>query len=364
MRRLLLAASLLWPTTSAAAPTAGQPYAGLALGAHLTLNEWPLRNPDATEAWPRSSSSLTLRGGFQAFDWLAAEADLGLLPLSSTDEAANLALAGGATAVLHLLPLGFELGDRPWLPVVAVGGGVYHNASGDLGADTDALVHAGLGLRGWLSEAVAIRLDARSVWSDYTQEHGPGSNLALTLGVDLFPWADDAAAEPLPCQAPPPPHEPAPCPEAEACPKPVPCPKRPPCPQPATQVRGVAPWLVEAVLSGRPARIRFEPASAEVPARARPLLAQVVAAMQRHPSLRLRIEGHTDDQGTPQHNLPLSRGRAEKVRDYLVAAGIAAERLEVSALGSSRPLNAAATPEGRAENRRVDLRVVSPPPLD
>ncbi|HOP07528.1 MAG TPA: CsgG/HfaB family protein [candidate division Zixibacteria bacterium] len=72
--------------------------------------------------------------------------------------------------------------------------------------------------------------------------------------------------------------------------------------------------------------------------------------------LRLSIEGHTDSDGSDDHNLELSRQRAESVRNYLVANyGIAADRLESKGWGESKPIDGNTSPEGKANNRRVEL---------
>ena len=75
-------------------------------------------------------------------------------------------------------------------------------------------------------------------------------------------------------------------------------------------------------------------------------------------SYLIRIEGHTDSSGLASDNDTLSQARAEAVRDYLVAHGIATERLEPKGFGSSQPLAPNATPEGRLKNRRVVFSIV------
>ncbi|MDT9600522.1 OmpA family protein [Sphingosinicella rhizophila] len=83
---------------------------------------------------------------------------------------------------------------------------------------------------------------------------------------------------------------------------------------------------------------------------------------------QIRLAGHTDSIGSDSDNLRVSRLRAEAVRDYLVAKGIAADRISVIALGERRPLepNAHADgsdfPEGRQRNRRVEIMVSPPQP--
>ena len=71
--------------------------------------------------------------------------------------------------------------------------------------------------------------------------------------------------------------------------------------------------------------------------------------------LSVVAEGHTDGIGTVKYNLGLSRRRASSVRDYLIAHGIAPDRIETEGYGKSRPIASNDTVEGRAQNRRVEL---------
>jgi outer membrane protein OmpA-like peptidoglycan-associated protein len=73
------------------------------------------------------------------------------------------------------------------------------------------------------------------------------------------------------------------------------------------------------------------------------------------------VEGHTDSQGSVDFNQNLSLQRAQSVRDYLVSRGIAADRISANGLGSTRPIAPNNNPEGRANNRRVEI-IVQPAP--
>ncbi len=87
-----------------------------------------------------------------------------------------------------------------------------------------------------------------------------------------------------------------------------------------------------------------------------PTLAAIAAMLRDHPTLRLSIEGHTDSTGAADYNQALSERRAAAVRQYLVAhEGIAAERLRTAGFGETRPVTSNASPEGRRQNRRVEL---------
>jgi outer membrane protein OmpA-like peptidoglycan-associated protein len=89
-----------------------------------------------------------------------------------------------------------------------------------------------------------------------------------------------------------------------------------------------------------------------------PLLRDIAEALRQNPTLRISIEGHTDDTGTDAHNLELSRRRAESVRRALVELGIDGARLEARGFGRSRPVVPGATAEAREKNRRVELIVL------
>lgn len=85
-------------------------------------------------------------------------------------------------------------------------------------------------------------------------------------------------------------------------------------------------------------------------------LAQVAALLRAQPNLKLRVVGHTDDQGNAASNMMLSQRRAQRVRDTLVQRyGIDAARLTAQGAGSLSPVSSNATEAGRAQNRRVEL---------
>ena len=87
-------------------------------------------------------------------------------------------------------------------------------------------------------------------------------------------------------------------------------------------------------------------------------LQQVIDTLNAHPDVAMEIAGHTDSIGKAAYNQRLSLKRAEKVRDYLVEHGIAAERLQAKGYGESQPTSDNNSDAGRAENRRVELRVL------
>jgi outer membrane protein OmpA-like peptidoglycan-associated protein len=89
------------------------------------------------------------------------------------------------------------------------------------------------------------------------------------------------------------------------------------------------------------------------------LLDEVADVLVRNPQIRhVRIEGHTDNRGTPETNMQLSNARAQSVMAYLVKQGIDANRLQAQGYGATQPLVPNITPANRAKNRRVAFVIV------
>jgi outer membrane protein OmpA-like peptidoglycan-associated protein len=80
--------------------------------------------------------------------------------------------------------------------------------------------------------------------------------------------------------------------------------------------------------------------------------------LTQNSGLRIEISGHTDSIGTRAYNRELSHKRARSVYEYLVGKGIARKRLEYKGYGESRPLAPNSTAEGRARNRRTQIKIL------
>lgn len=143
---------------------------------------------------------------------------------------------------------------------------------------------------------------------------------AVGLGVGHFA----CRAEEVPPPPPPPP------PAAE----PAPAPKR------------------KLVLRG----VNFDFDSAKLRADARTILDEAVRVLREDGDLRVAVEGHTDAIGSDSYNQRLSERRARAVADDLIQQGVAAARLTVDGQGESKPVASNDTEDGRAQNRRVELR--------
>ncbi len=100
--------------------------------------------------------------------------------------------------------------------------------------------------------------------------------------------------------------------------------------------------------------------SALMPAAKRRLKEVADAILENDPQAQLIVEGHTDSTGSAELNDKLSLKRAQAVRSYLVAKGIPRQQVEAQGFGFSRPIADNSTPEGRANNRRVEIVVQNP----
>lgn len=88
-------------------------------------------------------------------------------------------------------------------------------------------------------------------------------------------------------------------------------------------------------------------------------LTKLTDFLNHNPGLKIEISGHTDNVGTSEYNLNLSKNRAKSVYNYLIEKGIKSERLTYKGYGESQAINTNETVEGRAENRRTEIKILS-----
>lgn len=86
-------------------------------------------------------------------------------------------------------------------------------------------------------------------------------------------------------------------------------------------------------------------------------LDRIANVMVQYPQTLIRVEGHTDNSGSEEHNQDLSERRAGNVRNLLVMRGVAFDRIEVIGYGEALPVAANRTESGRQMNRRVEIKV-------
>jgi len=101
--------------------------------------------------------------------------------------------------------------------------------------------------------------------------------------------------------------------------------------------------------------INFDTGKSIIKAESKPIIEQIVQMMKSNPGLKISVEGHTDNVGSPKSNKTLSDERAKSVVSAIVAQGIDAKRLSALGHGQDKPIADNKTEEGRAKNRRVEL---------
>jgi outer membrane protein OmpA-like peptidoglycan-associated protein len=91
----------------------------------------------------------------------------------------------------------------------------------------------------------------------------------------------------------------------------------------------------------------------------KPILDRAVEVLQLYPQVRVEISGHTDSNGGYEHNVDLSQRRSAAVKQYLVENGIDEARIETRGAGPNEPIDTNDTPAGRAENRRIEVKILT-----
>jgi peptidoglycan-associated lipoprotein len=146
-------------------------------------------------------------------------------------------------------------------------------------------------------------------------------------------------------------------------PKPQPVAPTPPAPPPAQEpapytpppappvAQGPLPGSVQDFVVNVGDRVYFDTDEYSVRADAQPVLAGQAQWLNRYPSVKVRIEGNADERGTREYNLALGARRANAVRDFLIAQGVSASRIETISFGKEKPIDAGTTEEAWAKNR-------------
>ncbi|HNL06480.1 MAG TPA: OmpA family protein, partial [Chitinophagales bacterium] len=104
-------------------------------------------------------------------------------------------------------------------------------------------------------------------------------------------------------------------------------------------------------------RLYFETGKSTLKPESQEQLKNIAAIMKAYPKVEIKLGGYTDNTGDKQKNMELSQKRAETTMQELVKLGVAAKRLTAEGYGDQHPVADNTTPEGRAKNRRIDIRV-------
>jgi OOP family OmpA-OmpF porin len=101
--------------------------------------------------------------------------------------------------------------------------------------------------------------------------------------------------------------------------------------------------------------INFDTGKADIKPESQPIIAQIAELLKTNPDLKVSIEGHTDNVGTPAANKTLSESRAKSVLNAVAALGVSAGRMTAVGWGQERPVGDNRSEDGRAKNRRVEI---------
>jgi outer membrane protein OmpA-like peptidoglycan-associated protein len=105
--------------------------------------------------------------------------------------------------------------------------------------------------------------------------------------------------------------------------------------------------------------IQFETGSAKLTAESKYELDNIIELLTNNSTMRIEIDGHTDNTGNAAENLILSNNRAAAVKEYLVNKGIDGARLVATGFGQTKPIDSNDTDAGRKNNRRTEFKILS-----
>lgn len=257
-----------------------------------------------------------------------------------------------------------------WRPYVFVGFGHLQFADGSY-SQRNTVIPYGLGLTYQVKPNVALRLQQTFMYSDFDRMDGDPSKklndsyLQHSIGVvfsfgnskndsDKDGVADDKDDCPMIAGS----KESNGCPDQDGDGVPD---DKDECPTvKGTALNNGCPEIKETdrqILKDALHGINFETGSDVIDPSSYTVLDNVVNLMNLNSNYKLVIEGHTDSQGDDELNMKLSEKRANAVKNYLVTKGIDATRLTAIGYGETKPVADNSTAEGRAENRRVELKV-------
>jgi OmpA-OmpF porin, OOP family len=233
-------------------------------------------------------------------------------------------------------------------PYLRLGAGVLRNTPNDAPNQTHFGTDAGIGtyLNLWRSEdetaAFSLRPEIKVLWD----EPGRGQHLNDYVATLGFQYAFGGQPVEPPQAAPPPPPPPA---ATQAAP--------PEAAQPAPPPPIKIPAKGSVTLTG----VTFAFDSADLTDSSRPVLDGVASGLKQHPLIKVQLQGYTDSKGSFAYNMRLSRRRAESVRQFLIGDGVDPSQLSARGYGPEHPVASNRTADGRSQNRRVVLEVLSNP---
>ena len=333
---------------------------------------------DAHQTFKRPALELGLRVAYFPLSFLGAEVEGALGPgASAGDESATLWAARG-----HVI--GQVPGARI-TPFVLAGLGRMGAATDVMGSDGDPAAHVGIGAKLALTSLLGVRLDLRDNMTGKSPEsrsdrHEIAHHPEVLLGLSLTLGRSE--------EKPPPAAAPSDrdkdgfldpddkCPEEkgiapDGCPDKDPdkdgildpndkCPTEPETKNAFEDEDGCPDKLPEAVqkFTGVIQGIEFDVNKATIRPKSFTVLDEAVKVLTDYPKVRIEISGHTDTDGKRDHNVELSKKRAESVKEYFTKKGIAADRIETRGAGPDEPIADNKTKAGKQKNRRTEFKLL------
>ena len=243
---------------------------------------------------------------------------------------------GGLGALRHAAYSGsllkpYNFNGSGWSPMATIGGGIQYNLNervalrGEIAARYDHDKNT----RGELSDVLGYGISHKSGYTDGI----------VSVGL-VYNFGGHAAPAPAPAPAAPPPPPP---PAEEPAPHNV-----------VIDLRGVNFKFDRPKVHEK----NIEPTLQVPTADSIAILDQAVDVLKRQPEVKVELDGHTDGIGGDAYNQKLSERRAQIVNDYLIAHGVNSSQIVgVKGFGKTQPIDTNATKEGRARNRRTELKV-------
>jgi outer membrane protein OmpA-like peptidoglycan-associated protein len=388
-------------------PTNHMLNAGFYLGAFIRAGNHGLidRSLGPQPSTPPSAFDLAFRLEYMALPYVGVGFEAGGMPTRSDSEGVR---AGFYTVRGHVV------GALPYrlTPTLAVGGGLLGLRSKDAAIlnGGDAAFHWGPGLKFYINEWIAVRMDGRHIVTGPGSDGGRAHHGEILFGAEvtlrLTKWAgrkyraqradrdEDGTADF---------YDECPdeygedengCPvdrdgdgdgikdSRDKCPKewgdgsdgcPIPdkdgdgifddsdsCEDKPETFNGIEDADGCPDELPEEVkkFEGVLEGIYFDTGKSTIRKKSKPVLGTVVELLKKYPQLRVEISGHTDSVGSPEDNTKLSQARADAVKQFLVDAAIEEGRITTRGAGPNEPIADNKTKKGRSKNRRIEFKVL------
>lgn len=305
---------------------AGQFFISPMVGGHIFEgNQHPFKTGEKLD----NGVTFGLGLGYYLTNALGSELMLNVAPTNGQPGDFNVKVFSGRLDLFYdILP------ENNLVPYVAGGLGAIRFCNSDLKDDTDFMVNYGAGLKYYLNESVALRGDVRHLIS-FDKTH---SNIVYTVGM-VFNLG--GSKKPVQARSTAVEEERREYKDtADRCTG---------VPEGATtDSRGC--WVID--------DLYFETGTSVIKKGPHNNLDEVVTVMEKNPKLKVEVQGYADNRGSAEFNQSLSEKRAEAVRDYIVSKGIDKDRIKAKGYGSSNPVMSNDTAEGRAKNRRVELKPI------